>query len=369
MGQGVEFKALCKHSRGWEAEQGRRGEGDENRLCESLGRPGLGWQCSQAGPPRGKRGEWLPCGLRAGVEGGAGPAPGVSEARALQQDPREPLDLPPLPPRPSPLLGGPSGASSWPRSLSPPPWSPTALGENEPASPACLPPATRTSSGPHPATRRVTWTGPATRLGRTPVPCGGDRRRPVAVRAARARAEGWELVPGDPAWRRPPQSRSGIRGPRAGPCDPSGHPAGSRLQNSGALRRDGVQVGVAATPCPSSAGRALPLNCLLPALFATMPAAGSPQTRHSRRGRRPPGTRAWGAGGRSSPPRPVRRPEARPRLLGSAAAGLLLLPASWLQFPHVPTEPKLRGPSKPPMCGGRRGRPQAPATARPLLRG
>lgn len=93
--------------------------------------------------------------------------------------------------------------------------------------------------------------------------------------------------------------------------------------------------------------------------------AGSPQTQHSRRGRRPPGTRAWGVGGRSSPPRPVRRPEARPRLLGSAAAGLLLLPASWLQSPHVPTEPKLRGPSKPPMCGGRRGRPQAPATTRP----
>lgn len=64
-------------------------------------------------------------------------------------------------------------------------------------------------------------------------------------------------------------------------------------------------------------------------------------------------------------PRPVRRPEARPRLLGSAAAGLLLLPASWLQSPHVPTEPKLRGPSEPPMCGGRRGRPQAPATTRP----
>lgn len=195
------------------------------------------------------------------------------------------------------------------------------------------------------------------------MPCGGDRRRPVAVRAARARAEGWELVPGNPAWRRPPQSCSGIRGPRAGPCDPSGHPAGSRLQNSGALRRDGVQVGVAATPCPSSARRALPLNCLLPALFATMPAHLRPGT--PGRGRRPPGTRAWGVGGRSSPPRPVRRPEARPRLLGSAAAGLLLLPASWLQSPHVPTEPELRGPSKPPMCGGRRGRPQAPATTRP----
>lgn len=163
-----------------------------------------------------------------------------------------------------------------------------------------------------------------------------------------------ETAPSVPQW----HSR-----PRAGPCDPSGHPAGSRLQNSRALRRDGVQVGVAATPCPSSARRALPLNCLLPALFATMPAHLRPGT--PGRGRRPPGTRAWGVGGRSSPPRPVRRPEARPRLLGSAAAGLLLLPASWLQSPHVPTEPKLRGPSKPPMCGGRRGRPQAPATARP----
>lgn len=281
-------------------------------MCESLGRPGLGWQCSQAGP-RGVRGE---SGSHA-ASGRGGTSPGVSEAPALQQDPREPLDLPPLPPRPSPLLGGPSGASSWPRSLSPPPWSPTALGENEPASPACLPPATRTSSGPHPATRRVTWTGPATRLGRTPVPCGGDRRRPVAVRAARARAEGWELVPGDPAWRRPPQSRSGIRGPRAGPCDPSGHPAGSRLQNSGALRRDGVQVGVAATPCPSSAGRALPLNCLLPALFATMPAAGSPQTRHSRQG--PEAARDTGLGrGRA-----VLSPEAcAPARSKAPAAGL-----------------------------------------------
>lgn len=368
MGQGVEFKALCKHSRGWEAEQGRRGEGDENRCARAWGAPD--WAGSAVRPaPQGVRGESGSHAASGRGGGQGGTSPGVSEAPALQQDPREPLDLPPLPPRPSPLLGGPSGASSWPRSLSPPPWSPTALGENEPASPACLPPATRTSSGPHPATRRVTWTGPATCLGRTPVPCGGDRRRPVAVRAARARAEGWELVPGDPAWRRPPQSRSGIRGPRAGPCDPSGHPAGSRLQNSGALRRDGVQVGVAATPCPSSAGRALPLNCLLPALFATMPAAGSPQTRHSRRGPEAARDTAWGVGGRSSPPRPVRRPEARPRLLGSAAAGLLLLPASWLQSPHVPTEPKLRGPSKPPMCGGRRGRPPAPATTRPLLRG
>lgn len=78
-----------------------------------------------------------------------------------------------------------------------------------------------------------------------------------------------------------------------------------------------------------------------------------------------------GAGGRLGRGRAVLSPgacapaEARPRLLGSAAAGLLLLPASWLQSPHVPTEPELRGPSKPPMCGGRRGRPQAPATARP----
>lgn len=156
-----------------------------------------------------------------------------------------------------------------------------------------------------------------------------------------------------------PQSRSGIRGPRAGPCDPSGHPAGSRLQNSGALRRDGVQVGVAATPCPSSAGRALPLNCLLPALFATMPAAGSPQTRHSRRGPEAARDTGLGRGRAVLSPEACAPPEARPRLLGSAAAGLLLLPASWLQFPHVPTEPKLRGPSKPPMCGGRRGRPQA----------
>lgn len=162
-------------------------------------------------------------------------------------------------------------------------------------------------------------------------------------------------MPGDPAWRRPPQSRSGIRGPWAGPCDPSGHPAGSRLQNSGALRRDGVQVGVAATPCPSSAGRALPLNCLLPALFATMPAAGSPQTRHSRRGRRPPGTRAWGAGGRSSPPGPVRRPEARPRLLGSCSS---LLPGS--SFHMSPPSRSSAARPNPPCVGGGGGGPRPP---------
>lgn len=168
-------------------------------------------------------------------------------------------------------------------------------------------------------------------------------------------------MPGDPAWRRPPQSRSPPwrSRPPGGSLQPQRPPRRlppPELRSFAARRGSGWggrdPVSVIRRTCSHSE--------LSVASFVRDNAEQRPGTPGG--GRRPPGTRAWGAGGRSSPPRPVCQPEARPWLLGSAAAGLLLLPASWLQFPHVPTEPKLRGPSKPPppVCGGGGGGPRPP---------
>lgn len=92
VGQGVDFKALCKHSGGWEAERGVGGS-DESRCSENWGSWDRAGSAVGHGPPEGREGRVPPVWPQ-GWAGGGGTSPGASEAPAVQRDPREPLDLP-----------------------------------------------------------------------------------------------------------------------------------------------------------------------------------------------------------------------------------------------------------------------------------